>query len=190
MDLTTTKIHFICLSIYQMLKSILRTWHPAQFLASVGKQQLQHNQKGPWTRHPLNHSLNNFTNFPLDLIHMQNVLHKEHVTLAENQTEFFSTVNEHSRTTQSNFPSDEMSSSDTTEDVQKHLGGLCCLLLLGKSFLLLPTRIWVSQVQRHNHSPKVHYSLGKGVKIFHMAPLHLLKVTQGYLLSSCQTCQW
>ncbi len=72
--------------------------------------------------------------FPLDLIHMQNVLHKEHVTLAENQTEFFSTVNEHSRTTQSNFPSDEMSSSDTTEDVQKHLGRTMLSAVTGEKF--------------------------------------------------------
>ncbi|XP_058655785.1 uncharacterized protein LOC131554407 isoform X2 [Onychostoma macrolepis] len=72
--------------------------------------------------------------FPLDLIHMQNVLHKEHMTLAENQTEFFSTVNEHSRTTQSNFPSDEMSSSDTTDDVQKHLGRTVLSAVTGEKF--------------------------------------------------------
>ncbi|XP_016129050.1 uncharacterized protein [Sinocyclocheilus grahami] len=69
--------------------------------------------------------------FPLDLIHMQNVLHKEHVTLAENQTEFFSTVNEHS---QSNFPSDEMSSSDAKEDVQKHLGWTSLSDVTGEKF--------------------------------------------------------
>lgn len=71
---------------------------------------------------------------PLDLIHMQNVLHKEHVTLAENQTEFFSTVNEHSQTTQSNFPSDEMSSSDATEDVQKYLRRTMLSALIGEKF--------------------------------------------------------
>jgi len=73
---------------------------------------------------------------------MQNVLHKEHVTLAENQTEFFSTVNEHSQTTQSNFPSDEMSSSDATEDVQKYLG-----------------RTMLSAVTGENFSPIVHTDL-------------------------------
>ncbi len=70
----------------------------------------------------------------LDLIQMQNVLHKEHVTLAENQTEFFSTVNEHSQTTQSNFPSDEMSSSDATEDVQKYLGRTMLSAVTGERF--------------------------------------------------------
>ncbi|XP_059371110.1 uromodulin-like 1 [Carassius carassius] len=72
--------------------------------------------------------------FTMDLIHMQNVLHKEHVTLAENQTEFFSTVNEHSQTTQSNFPADEISSSDATEDVQKHLGRTSLSAVTGEKF--------------------------------------------------------
>ncbi|KAI2656227.1 Uromodulin-like 1 [Labeo rohita] len=70
--------------------------------------------------------------FPLHLNQMQNVLRE--VTLTQNQTEVFSTVNEHLRTTQSNFPYDEMSSSGTTDDVQKHLGRTALFVVTGEKF--------------------------------------------------------
>lgn len=64
----------------------------------------------------------NETTFPLFPFQMQDVLHKEHLTLTEDQTDFSSTVNQPSQTTQSNFPSDEMFSLGATDDVQKHIG--------------------------------------------------------------------
>ncbi len=108
--------------------------------------------------------------FPLDLIHMQNVLHKEHVTLAENQTEFFSTVNEHSPNNAIKLSFWRMSSSDTTEDVQKHLGRTMLSAVTGEKFSpIAHTDLSFSSTETQS-LPKVHYSLGKGVKIFHMAP--------------------
>ncbi|XP_067306920.1 uncharacterized protein [Pseudorasbora parva] len=76
----------------------------------------------------------NGTTFPLFLFQMQNVLHKEHLTLTEDQTEFISTVNQHSQTTQSNSPSDEMSSLGTTDDVQKHTGRTAQSTVTGEKF--------------------------------------------------------
>jgi len=63
----------------------------------------------------------NETTFPLFPSQMQNVFRKEHLTLTEDQTDFSSTVKQHSQTTQSNFPSDEMSKLGAI-DVQHHIG--------------------------------------------------------------------
>lgn len=72
--------------------------------------------------------------FPLFLFQMQNVLHKEHLNLTEDQTDYFSTVNQHSQTTQSNFPVDEMSSLGAIYDVQKHLGRTELSAVTGEKF--------------------------------------------------------
>ncbi|XP_048017191.1 uncharacterized protein LOC125249045 isoform X1 [Megalobrama amblycephala] len=76
----------------------------------------------------------NGTTFPLFLFQMQNVLHKEHLTLTEDHTDFFSTVNQHSQTTQSDFPADEMSSLGATDEIQKHLGRTALSAVTGEKF--------------------------------------------------------
>ncbi|XP_056119473.1 uncharacterized protein LOC130096812 [Rhinichthys klamathensis goyatoka] len=76
----------------------------------------------------------NGTTFPLFPFQMQNVFHKEHLTLTEDQTDFSSTVNQDSQTTQSNFPSDEMSSLGATDDVQKHIGRTALSAVTGEKF--------------------------------------------------------
>ncbi|XP_051534811.1 uncharacterized protein LOC127429730 isoform X2 [Myxocyprinus asiaticus] len=69
---------------------------------------------------------------PLFLFRMQTVLHKDSLTLTKNQTEFFTTRKEQSQMAQPNFLSDKMSSSGTTEDIQKHLGQNALSAVTGK----------------------------------------------------------
>lgn len=89
------------------------------------------------------------TTFPLFPFQMQNVLHKEHLTLTEDQTDFSSTVNQHSQTTQSNFPSDEMSSLGATDGVQKHIGRTASSAVTGEKFSpLLHTDLSFSSTEK------------------------------------------
>lgn len=113
--------------------------HPQNMTSSQISGISRHTTAAARPEGALNTSLlesSNGTTFPLFLFQMQNVLHKEHLTLTEDHTEFFSAVNQHSQTTQSNFPADEMSSLGT-DDVQKHLGQTELSAVTGEKFASL-----------------------------------------------------
>ncbi|XP_073779765.1 uncharacterized protein isoform X2 [Danio rerio] len=63
---------------------------------------------------------------PLFHVQTQNVLHKEHLSLTEDQTQFLSTLQEHSQTTQSNF------ALGVTEDAEKQLGWIALSAVTGE----------------------------------------------------------